>query len=143
MLHAYHCIFVPDGLALLQNGLDSLRLPPELRIRMIIGEAHLLHLAMCVFFARFGFWVTEWDRCVTQLPLLLSMAHIYIVDIEGIFSEALMCRELVKDEDCNQIWMCVLEDLDCVLEVLNQLGKIPPCIKALSGVCNLLCFKCG
>src|SRR5712691_12686531 len=110
---------------------------------MIIGEAHLLHLTTRVFFAGCRFWVAERDYHIAQLPLLLSMAHIHIVDIEGVFGEALVCGGSVKDKDRNMIWMCVLEDLDCVLELIDQLGEIPPCVKALSGVGNLSCFKHG
>jgi hypothetical protein len=35
----------------------------------------------------------------------------------------------------------MLKDLDRVLELTDQLGKIPPRIEALSGVGNFLCFK--
>ena len=91
MLLACHCEFVPDRLALLQNKSYSLWLPPELRISVIVWEAHLLHLAMCVFFARCRIWVAEWDRSVAQLPLLPPRVHIHIVDIEGVLCEALVC----------------------------------------------------
>src|SRR6266851_6844361 len=39
--------------------------------------------------------------------------------------------------------MGVLEDRDCVLELFDQLGKVPPTVKPLSGVCNLPCLKRG
>jgi hypothetical protein len=79
-------------------------------------------------------------RIVTLLP---SMVHIHIVNIEGVFCKAPMCRGAVKDEDCNTLCMCVVEDLDCVFELTDQLGEIPPRVEALSGVGDLLCFKCG
>jgi hypothetical protein len=54
-----------------------------------------------------------------------------------------MCRAAVKDKDCDTLCMCVVEDLDHVFELTNQLGEIPPRVKALSGVGDLSCFKCG
>ena len=126
------CIFIPDRLALLQSDLYSLCLAPELQIRVVIQEAHLLHLTACVFFTRCWIWVVEWDHCAPQLPLLPSMVNIHVIDIESVICEALMCRGSVKDKDCGAIWMCVVEHLNCMPELLNQLGEIPPIVMALS-----------
>ena len=60
------------------------------------------------------------------------MAHIHIVDIESVFCKALVCRGSVKDKDCDIIWMSVLKDHNCVLDLINQLGEILPHIEALS-----------
>jgi len=110
---------------------------------VIIWEAHLLHLTMHVVFARWRIWVAKWDHCVVQLPLLPTVLYIHVIDIEGVFCKALMCRGPIKDKDPNTIWMSVLKDLKCMLDLFNQLGEILPCIEALSGVGNLLGFKRG
>src|SRR5260221_12540276 len=100
---------------------------------MIIGEAHLLHLTTRVFFAGCRFWVAERDYRIAQLPLLLSMAHIHMVDIEGVFGEALVGGGSVKDKDRNMIWICGLEDLDCGLELIDERGELPRCAKPSTG----------
>ncbi len=109
---------------------------------MIVGEAHLLYLTMCVFFAGCRIWVAEWDRSVAQPPLLFSRVHIHIVDVEGVLCKALMCRGPIKYKDRNASWVCVLKDIDCMFELLDQLGEIPPHIEALSRVGNLSGVKC-
>jgi hypothetical protein len=51
---------------------------------------------MHVFLAGCRFQVGEQDHCVAQLSLLPSIAHIYIVNIEGIFSKALIAKDQSK-----------------------------------------------
>jgi len=92
MLFAQFCILVPDGLALLLNNLDPLWFPPELWVRVVIWEAHLLHLSTHVFFAMCIDWVVEWDDSVVQSSLIVSRVHIHVVDIEGVLHEAFICR---------------------------------------------------
>jgi hypothetical protein len=108
---------------------------------VIIGEAHLLHLTIYVFFARSRPWVAEWDNCVLELLLLPSMVHIHIVDIKSILCQALMCRGWVKYKDRSAITVGVVEDSDCISELVNQLGEIPPWVKVLSRISNLSSFK--
>ena len=110
---------------------------------MIIGEAHLLHLTACVFFARCRIWVAKWDKSVTQPPLLFSGVHVHIVDVKGILHKALVCRGPIKHKDRNASWVYVLENINCMFELLDQLGEIPPHIKALSGVGIFSGFKHG
>ena len=109
---------------------------------MIIREAHLLHLTIYVFFAGCRIWVAEWDKSVAQPLLLFSRVHVHIVDIEGILHEALVYRGPIKHEDRNASWVCVLKNIDCMFELLDQLGEILPHIEALSRVGNLSGFKC-
>ena len=61
-------------------------------VRVVIQEAHLLHLSTHVFFARCIDWVVEWDDSVVQSSLIVSRVHIHVVDIEGVLHEAFMCR---------------------------------------------------
>jgi hypothetical protein len=73
--------------------------------------------------------------------LLPSMVHIHIVDIKSVLCEALMCRGLVKHKDRSAIRVGVVKDSDCMSELVDQLGEIPPYVKVLSEVSNLSGFK--
>ena len=110
---------------------------------MIVREAHILHPTMRVLFTRCRTRVTERDHSIAQLPLLPSVVHIHIVNIEGVFRKAPVCRGAVKDKDRDTIWMCVIEDLNRMFELIDQLGEVPPRVEALSEVGNLSCFKRG
>ena len=128
---SYRTILIPFALSL------------EVWIRVIVRESHLLNMSMCVLFTRCGIWVAEGDDCIMHLPLLPSWVYIYVIDIEHIFSKAFVCRGLIKCKDCNAIWMCIFEYLDCGLDLLDQLGEIPPRVKTLSWVGDFSSLKCG
>jgi hypothetical protein len=118
--------FVPDGLALLQDGPDTFWLPSELQIRVIVREAHALDASAHVFFAWCWIWVIKWDFGVLKLLLLPCRIHIHAVYIECVLSIASMCRRSIKDKNSNAIQMCVLEDCKRVLDLSDQLGEVPP-----------------
>jgi len=53
-----------------------------------------------------------------------------------------MCRGPIKYEDCSAIGMHVLKDFNHDLDLIGQLGEIPPHIEAFFGVGNLSGFEC-
>src|SRR5713101_6755364 len=55
------CVFVPNRFPFLQDSLDPFWLSSELQIWVVIGEDHMLDLAVHVFFARCWIRVIEWD----------------------------------------------------------------------------------
>jgi len=110
---------------------------------VIVGEAHALDVPVCVFFAGCWTWVVEWDPGVAKLLLLPSRIYIHTVYIECIISITLVCRRSIKDPNTNAIWVCVLKDCKGVLNLLEQLGEVPPCVKPFPWVYDLACFNRG
>jgi hypothetical protein len=78
-----------------------------------------------------------------HLLLFSAWVNVHAANIECILCITFMCRGSVEYKDCCAIWMGVLKDHDCVLELFDQLGKVPPTVKPLSRICNLSCLKCG
>jgi hypothetical protein len=101
----------------------------------------MLDLTVRVFFIRRRIWIAEWDYCIMQLTLLACGLHIHLVDIKCVLHKALVCRGPIKCEDCSAIWVGEFKDLDRDFELLNQLREIPPSIKSLSGIDNLLSLE--
>jgi hypothetical protein len=77
------------------------------------------------------------------LLLFSAQVNVYAANIECILYITFMCRGSVEYKDCHAIWMGVLKDCDCVLELFNQLGKVLPTVKPLSRKCNLPCLEHG
>ncbi len=87
--------------------------------------------------------IATWNNCIAQFLLFSARVNVYIVDIECILCIAFICRGSVKYKDCCSIWIGILEDCDCVLNLLDKLRKVPPTIKPLSRIDDLPCLKYG
>src|SRR6266851_771467 len=135
------CELVPDGLVLLQDSSNPFWLSSEPWIAVIAGEAHALGVPMCIFFAGCWIWVVEWNFGISKLLLLPCQINVHAVYIQCIISISFMCRQSIKYKNSSAIRMCVLEDCNHGLELLEQLGKVPPSIEPVPWVYYLASFN--
>src|SRR6266851_6278809 len=131
---------VSDRLALLQDSSNPFWLFLEPWIAVITREAHALGVPACIFFAGCWILVVEWNFVISKLLLLPCQINVHAVYIQCIISISFVCRRSIKYKNSGAIQMCVLEDCNRGLELLKQLGEVPPSVEPFPWVYYLASF---
>ena len=71
---------------------------------------------------RFQRRVGEWNDGVLKVTLFATWPNSHIVDIQSIFCKGFVGEGAVKEPDHDFIRVQVLEDINCMLHLIHQLG---------------------